>query len=115
MMLDFEMSNLGKMKYFLSLEIEQSKGCISVSQKKYIGDVLKHFTLEHCNASRTHVDTRMKLTKVGAGKSIDKTLYKQIIGCLMYLTATHPDIQYAVGLVSRYMEKPTEIHLHVAK
>ena len=57
----------------------------------------------------------LKLNKDHEGKKVDSTLYKQIVGSLMYLTVTRPDIMYSMSLISRYMENPTEIHLLVAK
>ncbi|KAG6502423.1 hypothetical protein ZIOFF_042316 [Zingiber officinale] len=59
--------------------------------------------------------TRLKLIRNPEGRKIDNTIYKQIIGSLMYLTATRPDIMHAVSLISRYMESPKEIHLQAAK
>jgi hypothetical protein len=57
----------------------------------------------------------MKLHKDNGGKKVDDTLYKQIVGSLMYLTATRPDIMHVVSVISRYMKCPTEIHLLAAK
>jgi hypothetical protein len=57
----------------------------------------------------------LKLVKDGAGEKVNATLYKQIVGSLMYLTSTRPDIMYAVSLISRYMECPAEAHLLAAK
>ena len=57
----------------------------------------------------------LKLNKDHEGKKVDSTLYKQIVGSLMYLIVTRPDIMYSMSLISRYMENPTEIHLLVAK
>lgn len=71
--------------------------------------------MKECNTVRTLVEVKMKLVKDPQGKRIDKTLFKQIVGSLMYLTATRPDIMYAVSLISRYIENPTEMHLLAAK
>lgn len=62
-----------------------------------------------------HVVPSYKLCKKGNGTEVDATTYKQIVGSLMYLTATRPDLMYVVCLISRYMEKPIDIHLQVAK
>lgn len=56
-----------------------------------------------------------RLFKYENGVQVDETLYKQMVGCLMYLTATRPDLMYAVSLVSRYMSKPTELHMLAVK
>lgn len=71
--------------------------------------------MKDCNSVSTLTEFGLKLTKNGAGRKVDATLYKQIVGCLMYLTSTRPDIMHAVSLISRYMENPTEVHLLAAK
>lgn len=71
--------------------------------------------MKDCNSVSTPTELGLKLTKNGAGKRVDATLYKQIIGSLMYLTTTRPDIMHAVNLISRYMENPTEVHLLAAE
>ncbi|KAF7154611.1 hypothetical protein RHSIM_Rhsim01G0080600 [Rhododendron simsii] len=71
--------------------------------------------LKNYNSVSTPTEFGLKLTKDHDGKKVDSTLYKQIAGSLMYLTATRPDIMYSVSLIIRYMENPTELHLLVAK
>lgn len=56
-----------------------------------------------------------KLSRDESGKRVDATNFKQMVGCLMYLLATKPDLTYAVSLIARYMEKPTELHFAAAK
>lgn len=73
------------------------------------------FQTDTCNSVRTPAEVGMKLEKDPQGKKVDSTLYKQIVGNLMYLTTSRPDITYAISLISRYMEAPTEMHLNVAK
>ena len=115
MMAEFEMSNLGMLHYFLGLEVMQSNEGIFLSQKKYAHEILHKFQMEDCNSVRTPTDVGMKLDKDPQGRKVDSTLFKQIVGSLMYLTATRPDIMHAVCLISRYMENPTELHLNAAK
>lgn len=112
---EFEMSDLGLMHYFLGIEVIQSDAGVFLSQKKYVADILDRFQMKDCNPTSTPVDCGMKLHKDDGGKKVDSTLYKQIVGSLMYLTATRPDITYSVSLISRYMENPTELHLLAAK
>ena len=71
--------------------------------------------MHDCNSVNTPVECGLKLHKDPEGKKINSTLYKQIVGSLMYLTATRPDIMYFVSLISRYMENPTEMHLLASK
>lgn len=115
MKLEFAMSDLGKMKYFLGVEVIQDQEGIFINQKKYASEVLKRFGMEHCNSVRNPTVQGCKLTKEGVGPEVDATLYKQMVGSLRYLTATRPDLIYSVNLVSRYMEKPKEQHLLAVK
>jgi len=71
--------------------------------------------MNNCNSVGTPTEVGVKLFKDPEGKRVDSTNYKQIVGSLMYLTATRLDIMYAVSLISRYMENPKEIHLLAAK
>ncbi|CAL9028826.1 unnamed protein product [Prunus brigantina] len=115
MMMEFEMTDLGLMHYFLGLEVIQSTAGNFICQKKYAQDILNRFQMDDCKPFGTPAEYGLKLCKDKGGKEVDSTFYKQIIGSLMYLTYTRPDIMYAVSLVSRYMEKPTEMHLNAAK
>ena len=115
MMIEFEMTDLGMMHYYLGLEVVQSTTGIFISQKKYVQEILERFQMNNCNSVGTPTEVGVKLFKDPEGKRVDSTNYKQIVGSLMYLTATRPDIMYAVSLISRYMENPKEIHLLAAK
>ncbi|KAL5564205.1 hypothetical protein UlMin_027369 [Ulmus minor] len=114
-MSEFEMSDLGMLHYFLGIEVVQSATGIFISQKKYVREILDMFQMKNCNSVNTPTEFGLKLNKDHEGKKVDGTLYKQIVGSLMYLTATRPDIMYSVSLISRYMENPTEMHLLAAK
>ena len=107
MMAEFEMSDLGMMHYFLGIEVLQSSTGILISQKKYVGEILDRFQMKDCNPVSTPFEFGLKLNKDNGGKKVNSTLYKQIVGSLMYLTATRPDIMHAVSVISRYMECPT--------
>ncbi|GLU00271.1 hypothetical protein SLE2022_176500 [Rubroshorea leprosula] len=109
------MTDLGLLHYFLGLEVVQLDSGIFVCQKKYVQEVLDRFQKKNCNSITTPVDKGVKLVKDPGGKSVDSKLYKQIVGSLMYLTATRPDIMHGVSLISRYMEHPKELHLQTAK
>jgi hypothetical protein len=115
MMADFDMTDLEKMKYFLGIEIAQTATGFFIGQKKYTQEVLERFHMENCNPVGTPTEPGLKLSRDLNGERVDSTYFKQIVGSLMYLTATLPDIMYAVCLISRYMEKPTELHLKAAK
>jgi hypothetical protein len=107
---EFEMTDLGLMRYFLGIEVHQSKEGIFISQSKYAHEILKRFNLINSKASPTPVITGMKLRKEDNGSKVDPTLFKRLVGSLMYLTTTRPDIMYGVSLISRFMETLKESH-----
>lgn len=76
---------------------------------------MERFHIENCNPVGTPIELGLKLSSDLDGERVDSFYFKQIVGSLMYLTATKPDIMYVVCLVSRYMERPTELHLRVVK
>ncbi|CAL1409822.1 unnamed protein product [Linum trigynum] len=112
---EFEMSDLGKMKYFLGVEVHQSVAGMFICQKKYIRDMLEKFQLASCNFVKNPVSPGMKFTKAGDGISVNSTEYKQLIGSLLYVTVTRPDIMYIVCTLSRFMESPMRQHMLAAK
>ncbi|XP_047261086.1 uncharacterized mitochondrial protein AtMg00810-like [Capsicum annuum] len=99
MMLEFDMSDLGMMHYFLGLEVNQSVDGIFISQKKYVQDILDRFQMKNCNTMSTPMEKGLKLVKEPEGRKVDSTLYKQIVGSLMYLMATRPDVMHAMKAV----------------
>ncbi|CAL8169005.1 unnamed protein product [Prunus armeniaca] len=115
MMADFDMTNLGKMKYYLGIEVVQTAIGFFIGQKKYAQEVLERFHMKNCNLVGTPTEPGLKLSSDLDGERVDSTYFKQIVGSLMYLTATQPDIMYAVCLISRYMERQTELHLRATK
>ena len=115
MMKEFDMSDLGKMKYFLGIEVVQSGEGIFISQKKYVLEVLKRFGMEHSNSVQNPIIPGFKISTDENGVGVDSSLYKQLVGSMMYITMTKPDIMYPVSLISRYMSKPTELHFLAAK
>ncbi|KAH9735189.1 hypothetical protein KPL71_017659 [Citrus sinensis] len=114
-MLEFDMTDLGLLHYFLGLEVIQSDAGNFICQKKYVEEILERFQMKNCNSVTTPIEKGLKLVKDPAGRIVDSTLYKQIVGSLMYLTATRPDIMHAVSSISRYMERPKEDHLLAVK
>jgi hypothetical protein len=107
---EFDMTDLGKMKFFLGVEIVQNDEGIYLSQRKYTLEILERFGLENANSVRNPMVPGMKLMKNEDGEQVDMTRYKQMVGSLMYLSVTRPDIMFVVGLISRYIEKPTNLH-----
>lgn len=111
----FDMTDLGKMRYFLGVEILQREEGIYMCQRKFAREVLERFEMDSSNGVSSPIVPGTKVSKKGGGAVLNTTLYKQIIGSLMYLTVTRPDLTFAVGLASRFMENPTEAHFQVVK
>eukprot|EP00253_Pinus_taeda_P019270 PITA_19270 len=88
---------------------------IEENDDKYVEAVLKRFNMQNIKAAVTPTVVGLKLTKEDSSKDFDPKLYKRIVGSLMYLTATRPDIMHAVSLISRFMERPKDTHWQAAK
>jgi hypothetical protein len=113
--LEFEMKNLGLMHYFLGLEVWQSPDRIFLNQGKYAVEILKRFDMLKCKSMNTPMETKLKLLVDTSSELIDDTLYKQIIGLLMYLTNTKPNIYFFMNTLSQFLVEPRHVHLVVAK
>ncbi|GJY27435.1 putative ribonuclease H-like domain-containing protein [Tanacetum coccineum] len=111
----FQMSSMGKLTFFLGLQVKQNKGGIFVSQEKYVAEILKKFDLVNVKAAITPMETKVPLTKDEEAIDVDVHLYRSMIGSLMYLTASRPDIMYAVCVCSRFQVTPKTSHLNVVK
>lgn len=115
MMLEFDMTNLGKMKYFLGVEVKQISDGIFISQQKYVLEVFGRFEMDRSKPVHNPIVLGLKLSEDEDGQKNDSTLYKKLVGSLMYLTVTRPDMMFVVSLLSRYMGSPTELHVRAAK
>jgi len=112
---EFEMSMVGELSYFLGLQVKQLKEGIFITQAKYAKNLVKRFGLEGSKHMTTPMGTNIKLTKDEEGVSVDPTLYRSMIGSLLYLTASRPDICFSVGVCARYQANPKETHLAAVK
>jgi hypothetical protein len=110
-----EMIELGFFHYFLSLQVFQNNEGIFLSQSKYASDLLRHFHLDDCKPTPSPFQSGVKLVAICTSPEVDATLYRQLVGILLYLTHTHPNISFVVGLVACYMKTPHEIHWQEAK
>jgi hypothetical protein len=111
----FQMADLGKLRLYLMMEVEQRSDGTMVSQGAYTLKILKAATLAGCNLSHTPMEQCLKLSKSSTAPVVDPTEYRRIVGALRYLVNTMPDLAYAVGYVSRFMEKPTVEYLLAVK
>ncbi|GJU29378.1 retrovirus-related pol polyprotein from transposon TNT 1-94 [Tanacetum coccineum] len=112
---EFEMSMMGELNFFLGLEIKQMEDDIFFNQSKYIKEMLKKFGLEDSKPMKTPLSSDTKLTKDEECKSVDSTKYRGMIGSLLYLTASRPDIMFSVCLCARFQEDPKTSHLEAVK
>ncbi|KAK5794891.1 hypothetical protein PVK06_036141 [Gossypium arboreum] len=107
--LEFEIKDLGPLKYFLGMEVARSKKGLVVSQKKYVIDLLKEAGMSGCRPADTPIDPNVKFENK-EGRLVDKGQYQRLVGKLIYLSHTRPDIAFAVSLVSQFMHSPMEEH-----
>ena len=94
---EFEMKDLGMMHYFLGMEVWQNADGISLGQGKYIVEILKRIGMMDCKAMATPMTSNLKLLSDASSETVDATMYHQVIGSLMYLTNTRPDICFATN------------------
>ncbi|XP_059075061.1 uncharacterized mitochondrial protein AtMg00810-like [Cryptomeria japonica] len=111
------MKDLGLLHYFLSLEVWQQTDGIILNQGKYTINILKRFGMMDCKPMSTPMETNLhKLREVAASsESTYSTLYWQMIGSLMYLVNTRPNICYVVNALSKFMCEPKQLHIVAAK
>lgn len=110
MLRKFEMTDMGLLHYFLGLEVKQGVDGIFLYQRKFAEDLPKKFKLTGCTPACTPMNFNEKLLANDDTGAADAKLYRSMVGCLIYLSHTKPDITYSVGLVSRFMHKPTKHH-----
>nr|GEZ04449.1 reverse transcriptase domain-containing protein [Tanacetum cinerariifolium] len=108
----FQMSAMGELTFFLGLQVLQKKDGIFLSHDKYVGDILKKFRYSDVRSANTPMDKKNPWGKDGPGKDVELHLNKSMIGSLMYLTASRPDIMFAVCACARHKVTPKECHLH---
>ena len=111
----FEMTDLGLMSFFLGMEVKQDHGGVFICQKKYAREILKEFSMEDCKSTATPMNQRKKFNKDDGADKVEEHQFRSLIGCLMYLTATRPDIMFAVSMLSRFMHCASEVHLQAVK
>ncbi|KAK3029571.1 hypothetical protein RJ639_038460 [Escallonia herrerae] len=109
---EFKMKDLGPLKYFLGIEVSRSKKGIFLSQRKYALDLLRETGMLACQQVDTPVEEGLKLRIESNQVPVDKGRYQRLVGRLMYLAHTRPDLAYALSIVSQYMHNPGEQHMN---
>uniref|UniRef100_A0AAV1TFY3 Integrase catalytic domain-containing protein n=2 Tax=Peronospora matthiolae TaxID=2874970 RepID=A0AAV1TFY3_9STRA len=112
----FEVTDSGKCTFVLGIElVDESDGSVTMCQRRYVNDILKRFGMDECKATASPVDLSTRLVACSEAAKIDVP-FREVVGALMHLTtATRPDIAYAVGYVSRFMENPQQEHWTAVK
>ena len=97
------MTDLGFLRKFLGLEIEQSERGIKSSQSQYDLDLINNFNMAECNACKYPFISIIKIYEFGNSPLVDFTLYRKLVGSLLYLTHTRPNLSYAISSIERHM------------
>jgi hypothetical protein len=111
MMQKFEMSMMGELTYFLGFQVKQLKEGTFISQMKYTQDLLKKFGMKDAKLGKTPIGTDRHLDLDKGGKSVDQKTYQSMIGSLLYLCASRPNIMLSVCMCARFQSDPKECHL----
>ncbi|GJS13344.1 putative ribonuclease H-like domain-containing protein [Tanacetum coccineum] len=111
----FQMSSMGELTFFLGFQVQQKEDGILISQDKYVADILKKFNFTTVKAASTPIETNKALNKDEEAEDVDVHLYRSIIGSLMYLTTSRPDIMFAVCACARFQVTPKTSYLHALK
>nr|GEZ22692.1 hypothetical protein [Tanacetum cinerariifolium] len=107
------MSMMGEMTFFLGLQVNQSSCGIFINQSKYVLEILKKYGMKSCDLVGTPMEIKDKLDLDQNGTPVDATKYHSMIGALMYLMSSRPDIIHSTCLCARYQAKPTEKHRYL--
>ncbi|GKE62643.1 putative ribonuclease H-like domain-containing protein, partial [Tanacetum coccineum] len=111
----FQMNSMRELTFFLGLQVMQRDDGIFISQDKYVADILKSFNFATVKTTSTPIETNKALLKDEEVEDVDVHLYRSMIGSLMYLTASRPDIIFAVYACARFQVTPKVSHLHAVK
>ena len=112
---EFEMSMIGELSYFLGLQIKEMKNDTFVSQGKQMKDMIKKFEMQEAKPMSTPMGTNDQLGSDASGNMVDQKLYRSMIGSLLYITASRPDVIFSVCKCARYQASPRESHLKATK
>jgi hypothetical protein len=112
---EFQMSMMGELTFFLGIQVKQTKQGTFVHQVKYINDLMKKFNMAELKPVSTPMSSAASLGPDEDGEAVDQREYRIMIGSLLYLTVTWPDIQFAVGLCAFFEASPRTSHQTVVQ
>ena len=112
--MEFEMNDLGLLHYFLGIEVTQMNDGICISQERYVSNIIHKWKMGNCKPMSTPMNTNEKKLVEDGAEKVDAQSYRNLVGILLYITTTRPNIMHAVGLISRFMKSPSKIHFGVA-
>ncbi|GJV35278.1 hypothetical protein Tco_1407755 [Tanacetum coccineum] len=109
------MSMMGQMSFFLGLQVSQNPRGIFINQSKFALEILKKFGMDSCDPVDTPMVDRLKLDEDPLGIPVDQTRFRSMVGSLMYLTASRPNLVFDVCMCARYQPSPTKKHIEALK
>jgi len=112
---EFEMSKMGKLNFFLGLQIKQASNETMIRQQKYVKELIKRFGIELAKPINAAISSSTKLVMDYDSPLVEEKSYRGMIGSLLYLTGIRPDIVFSVGLCTHFQCKPKETHLKAVK
>nr|GEZ18532.1 uncharacterized mitochondrial protein AtMg00810-like [Tanacetum cinerariifolium] len=111
----FQISSMGELTFFLGLQVKQKQDDIFISQDKYVAEILKKFGFSEVKTASTPMETLKPLLKDEDGQEVDVHMYRSMIGSLMYVTSSRPNIMFAVCTCARHQVSPKASYLHALK
>ncbi|KAL7592850.1 hypothetical protein Lser_V15G33989 [Lactuca serriola] len=111
----FQMSMNREINFFLGLQVKHVPQGIFIHQEKYTSKLLKKFSMDNCSSAKVPIAFGYKILAEPTGESLDYKIYRGMIGPLMYITASRPDIVFAMTLCARYQSDPKVSHLTAVK
>lgn len=111
---EFSIKDLGPLKYFLGIKVARTKNGLVLSQRKYTLDILEDSGMLGCRPSAFPMEQNLKLDRGEKEPEVEASQYRRLIGRLLYLQATRPDITYAVNVLSQFVSDPRQSHMETA-
>jgi hypothetical protein len=111
----FQMSDLRLLSFYLGIEVHQGDSGIMLQQTAYAKRVVELARLTDCNSALTPMEERLKLSRDSTMEEVDATQYRRLVGSILYLTHTRPNLSFSISYVSRFMQRPTTEHQQAVK